>query len=38
MKSKTFTSQLDNEKSFLGLSDGMEHGQGVEEPKKDRKR
>ena len=38
MKCKTFTSQLDNEKSFLRLSDEMEHEQGVEEAKKDRKR
>ena len=36
MKSKTFTSHLEDEKSLLRLSEGMEHGQGMEnEAKKD---
>ena len=38
-KSKTFTSQFDNEKSFLRLSKRMEHEHGMEkEAKKDGKR
>ena len=35
-QSKTF--QLDDEKSFLRLSEGMEHGQEMWEAKKDGKR
>ena len=39
MKPKTFTSHFGNEKSFLRLSEGMEHEQGLEnEAKKDSKR
>ena len=33
MKPKTLTCELDNEKSFLRLSEGMEHGQGMGEAK-----
>ena len=38
MKPKTFTSQLDNEMSFLRLSEGIEHRQGMKKVKKDGKR